>query len=46
MTANREARPELGFVGRTKVKLGKPTGSPIMGSGEGYKVTMLGSLEA
>lgn len=41
--ANREARPELETVGRTKVNLGDPKGSLFTGWGEGYKVTTLGS---
>lgn len=41
MRAHRQASPELGSVGRTKVYPVKPTGSPIMEWGEGYKMTML-----
>lgn len=37
----REARPELGSVGRTKVNLSKPPGSLILESGEGSKLTTL-----
>lgn len=41
MSANREAGPELGPVGRPKVNLNKPTGSLIIESGEGNKLTTL-----
>lgn len=43
MRANRDSRPELETVGRTKVNLSDPKGSLFIGWGEGYKVTTLSS---
>lgn len=37
LRVNREAGPELVSIGRTKVNLGKPTGSIIIEWGEGTR---------
>lgn len=43
LRANREARPVLVSVGRTKENLGERAGSIIIEQGEGYKMTTIGS---